>query len=56
MGYYATAEPLCRQALEITKNALGENHPDYAISLDNLALLYEAMGIARRLSRSSAVP
>ena len=28
MGDYAKAEPLYRQALEIHKRALGENHPD----------------------------
>ena len=32
------------QALEITKQALGENHPDYATSLNNLAVLYVEMG------------
>ena len=28
MGDYAKAEPLYRQALEIRKRVLGENHPD----------------------------
>ena len=44
MGDYARAEPLYRQALEIRKQALGEKHPDYAASLNNLAGLYESMG------------
>ena len=44
MGAYDRAEPLFRQALEITKKALGEEHPDYATSLNNLAELYRAMG------------
>ena len=44
MGDYARAEPLFRQALEIWKKALGEDHPDYAPSLNNLAALYQAMG------------
>ena len=44
MGDYAKAEPLCRQALAIGKRVLGENHPDYAHSLNNLAMLYQAMG------------
>ena len=43
-GDYARAEPLYRQALEIRKKALGENHPDYATSLNNLAALYQAQG------------
>ena len=44
MGDYARAEPLYRQALEINKAVLGEKHPDYALGLSNLALLYESMG------------
>ncbi len=40
MGDYAAAEPLYRQALEIRRMALGEDHPDYAASLNNLAGLY----------------
>ena len=44
MGDYARAEPLFRQALEITKKAVGETTPDYAQSLNNLAALYQAMG------------
>ena len=44
MGAYDRAEPLYRQALEIRKKVLGEEHPDYATSLNNLAELYCAMG------------
>ena len=33
--------------LEIRKKALGENHPDYATSLNNLAGLYQAQGRLR---------
>ncbi len=40
-GNSAQAEPLYRQALEIRKQALGEKHPDCAISLNNLASLYQ---------------
>ena len=44
MGEYAKAEPLYRQAMEIHKKVLGEEHPDYATSLDNLSSLYYGMG------------
>ena len=30
--------------MEIRRTALGERHPDYAASLNNLAVLYRAMG------------
>jgi len=39
MGRYRQAEPLYRQAMEITGEALGTEHPDYAIRLNNLAEL-----------------
>ena len=44
MGRHADAEPLYKQAMEIRRTALGEGHPDYATSLNNLAELYRAMG------------
>jgi tetratricopeptide (TPR) repeat protein len=44
MGRYAEAEPLYKQALEIRRTALGARHPDYANSLNNLAVLYDEMG------------
>ena len=44
MSEYAKAEPLCRQALEINRQVLGDNHPDTATSLNNLAGLYNSMG------------
>jgi hypothetical protein len=44
MGRHAEAEPLYQQAMEIRRTALGERHPDYAASLNNLAGLYRAMG------------
>jgi len=44
MGEYSKAEPLYRQAMEIYKKVLGEEHPSYATSLNNLALLYHRMG------------
>jgi tetratricopeptide (TPR) repeat protein len=43
-GQYAEAEPLLKRAMEIRRTALGETHPDYATSLNNLAGLYDAMG------------
>ena len=44
MGEYAKAEPLYIEARDITKKALGTEHPDYAQSLNNLAMLYRSMG------------
>jgi tetratricopeptide (TPR) repeat protein len=44
MGDYKSAEPYYKQALEIYKKALGEEHPDYAMSLNNLGVLYSEMG------------
>jgi tetratricopeptide (TPR) repeat protein len=43
-GQYAEAEPLLKQAMAIRRTALGEQHPAYATSLNNLAGLYDAMG------------
>ena len=56
MGAYDRAEPLYRQALEIRKKALGEEHPDYAQSLNNLAALYRAMGAYDRAEPLFARP
>ena len=36
------AEHLMEQALDITRKALGEEHPKVAIRLNNLAQLYDA--------------
>jgi tetratricopeptide (TPR) repeat protein len=38
-GNYSKAEPLYLQSITIDKKILGENHPDYATTLNNLALL-----------------
>ena len=38
------AEPLYRQALEISEKTIGTEHPDYATNLNNLALLLGVMG------------
>ena len=42
MGNYAAAEPLFRRASDIYRTALGADHPDYALSLNNLAGVYVA--------------
>ena len=43
-GRYSEAEPLYQQALEMRKRLLGEEHPDVAGSLNNLAGLYRSQG------------
>ncbi|MHC4579752.1 MAG: tetratricopeptide repeat protein, partial [Planctomycetota bacterium] len=44
LGAHDRAEPLFHQAREIYRKALGEEHPDYAGSLNNLAFLYNSGG------------
>ncbi len=44
MGNHTDALPLCRQAADIYRAALGEGHPDHARSLNELAMIYEDMG------------
>jgi len=44
MGLYNEAEPLIRQALEISEKALGPNHPSTPASVNNLAALYQSQG------------
>ena len=43
-GPYSHAEPLYVRALSIYEEQLGPTHPDVAIDLNNLALLYQAQG------------
>ena len=43
-GKYNEAIPLAEQALAIRKQQLGDNHPDTAQSLNNLAGLYQSQG------------
>ena len=45
-GDYARALPLQERALAITEQALGPDHPDTAIRLDNLAAIYRQLGRA----------
>jgi hypothetical protein len=44
MGQYSKAQPLYEKALEKRRSILGENHPDVAQTMNNLASLYAAIG------------
>jgi tetratricopeptide (TPR) repeat protein len=44
LGAYGSARPLFERALAIRDKALGADHPDTAVSLNNLALLLRAQG------------
>jgi len=43
-GQYNLAEIHCNNCLKAVKSRLGENHPDVAASLNNLAALYRSQG------------
>jgi tetratricopeptide (TPR) repeat protein len=43
-GNYSFAEPWYLKCLEVTQKLLGQEHPDVAISLNNLAELYRSQG------------
>jgi tetratricopeptide (TPR) repeat protein len=43
-GLYDQALPWYKQCLEVAKKRLGEEHPNVALSLNNLALLYYSQG------------
>ena len=43
-GKLEAAEPLCREALALRRQALPAGHPDIAKSLNNLATLYQGQG------------
>jgi len=45
-GEYAAAAKIGERVLELRWKALGELHPDYAVSLNNLAHMYDRMGDA----------
>ena len=51
LGDYTKAEPLYREALRIARTALGEDDPDFAASVKDLASLYQAMGSYKRAER-----
>jgi hypothetical protein len=44
LGRHVEAEALLRQALKIHRTALGEHHPQFASTLNNLAALLRALG------------
>ena len=44
MGQYEKAEPLLVRAMDIRKQVLGEDHADYANSLNSLAVFYQVTG------------
>ena len=43
-GKYDEAEPLFREALEVTRATLGDRHPDTLASMNNLGMLLKAKG------------
>ena len=43
-GRYSEAIPLAQRTLTIREKSLGPDHPDVAVSLNNLAELYRAQG------------
>jgi len=47
-GEYQQAKPLFEQALAIRERVLGQQHPDYATSLNNLAFLYKSQGETKK--------
>ena len=44
IGHYTEAENLYEQALQISENVLGWEHPDTSTLMIKLALLYETQG------------
>ena len=43
-GKYAEAIPIAQRVLAIREKALGPDHPNVAIALNDLALIYRAQG------------
>ena len=43
-GKYAQATEIAKRALALRENALGHEHPEVAIALNNLAVLYDTQG------------
>ena len=48
-GLYEEAEPLYQRSLAIKEKALGPDHPSVAITLNNLAGLYQSQGRYARI-------
>ncbi|MBD0334326.1 MAG: tetratricopeptide repeat protein [Cyanobacteria bacterium Co-bin13] len=47
-GLFSLAEPWWQACLAATRQRFGENHPDVAFSLNNLALIYRQRGYAKQ--------
>jgi hypothetical protein len=43
-GRYSDAVPIAQRVLAIREKTLGRDHPDVALSLNNLAALYDSQG------------
>jgi hypothetical protein len=43
-GKLGEAEPLCREALAVRRETLGDRHPDTLTSINNMAGLLQAQG------------
>ena len=43
-GKYREALPVAKEALNVAENTFGPDHPNVAISINELALLYKAQG------------
>jgi len=54
-GRYTEALPLAQQILEIREKALGSDHPDTAISLNNLAGFYSSLDDYRKAEQLDAL-
>lgn len=50
-GQYSQAIPFCEKALAVRRKVLGPQHPDVAMSLANLALMYSEMGQLAKAER-----
>jgi tetratricopeptide (TPR) repeat protein len=51
-GRYADAEPLYERALAIKEEALGPDHPEVAVTCENMAELYRQIGKEGKAEKS----